>query len=154
MYGNHQGTAGYQRTRIITADRGKLVLLCYEGAITNLKMAKDHFRAKEFEAKGKAVQKSIDILHELIQCLDFQNGGEIAKNLNALYLYIIRRITEGEIHKDTKAFDDAIGILEEMMGAWRVVCNGAGKTADPPLQVTVAPEESGRGKAAVNAWRA
>jgi len=154
MYGNGQGISNYQRTKVVTSDPGKLVLLCYEGAISHLQMAKDHFKEKEYEAAEKPVRRTIYILHEMLQNLDFQKRGEIAKSLSALYTYMIHRIMQGDINKDLQAFDEVIGILKEMEEAWRVVCNDARNAATPPMRPPVAPAEPDTAKTAVNAWRA
>ncbi len=120
MYG-FQGIEAYQRTSVVTADPGKLILMCYEGAIDHLKAAKNCYLSGEYEAKAASVQKALDIIHELTQGLDFAKGGEVARNLNALYAYMMRRITEGDIQKDCQAFDQVIRMLEELEDAWKEI---------------------------------
>ncbi len=153
MPGSHYGIGNYQRTRIVTADPGKLVLLCYEEAISHLRMARDFALANDQEAKAKAMQTALDILHELMQSLDFERGGEIARNLKALYSYMVRRILDGDIHKDLKAFDEVIGLLEEMEEAWKTVCDSALGAAAPPPGIP-AGGELRKSPAAMNDWRA
>jgi len=116
MYGN--GVMAYQETNVLTADPKKLVIMCYEGAITNLKIARKRYLSGEYEAKAKAVQKAQDIISELMQALDFEKGGEIAKNLDTLYNYIQRRLLDAEVEKEIKAIDEVIGMLEELKEAW------------------------------------
>ena len=92
--------------------------MCYEGAIDQLKMGKQKASEKEFEAKTKAFVKAQDIITELRCSLDFEKGGQIAKNLDALYRYILRRLIYADINRDMKAVDEAIGILGELKSAW------------------------------------
>jgi flagellar protein FliS len=119
MYGN--GISAYRQANVTTADPKKLILLCYEGAISNLKIVKDAYAAGEFEAKGKALQKVHDILTLLIQSLDFDKGGSIAVGLNSLYTYMMRRLTEGDLQRELKVFDEVIGMLEELESAWKEI---------------------------------
>ena len=49
MYQN--GIQSYKRTNVITANPGRLVLMCYEGAIENLKIARQKYLDHEFEDK-------------------------------------------------------------------------------------------------------
>ncbi|MBT8491019.1 MAG: flagellar export chaperone FliS [Deltaproteobacteria bacterium] len=119
MYGN--GINAYRQVKVTTADPKKLILMCYEGVISNLKIAKDAYTAGEFEAKGKAVQKVQDILTLLIQSLDFDQGGSIAMGLNSLYTYMMRRLTEADVQRELKIFDEIIGMLEELESAWKEI---------------------------------
>ena len=90
MYSN--GIGAYRKTAVTTADPGKLILMCYEGAILQLKIAKTKYREKDYEGKGKAVTKTMAIIDELTCALDFEKGGEIARNLEAIYNYVTRRV--------------------------------------------------------------
>jgi len=85
---------------------------CYEGAIGSLKTAREKYISKEYEVKAKAVQKTQNIISELALALDFEKGGEIARNLDSLYNYMLRRIIEGDVKGDMKAFDEVILMLE------------------------------------------
>lgn len=119
MYGSRNGIDMYRRAHVTTADPLKLVVMCYEGAVKNMKTAREKHLSREYEAKGKAILKVHDILGLLMQSLDFEKGGEVARNLNALYLYMQRRITEGDLRGDLKAFDEVISMLEELASGWK-----------------------------------
>jgi flagellar protein FliS len=128
MYGN--GISAYQQTDVLTANPKKLVIMCYEGAISNLKIAKERHLSGEYEAKAKALQKAQDIMVELTVGLDFEKGGQIAKNLDALYRYILRRITEGDLKRDVTSIDEVAGMLEELKGAWEEIFYGRKEDAE------------------------
>ncbi|MBW1960453.1 MAG: flagellar export chaperone FliS, partial [Deltaproteobacteria bacterium] len=98
-----------------------LVVMCYNAAISNLKMAKTRLEEKKYEEKAKALKKFLEIIGELMAALNFEKGGDIAKNLNAIYAYIYRSVSQGDIRKDTKPFEEAIGILEELRDAWEEI---------------------------------
>ena len=71
------GARAYRNTEVVTADPGKLVLMCYEGAILQLKIIKMKSLEKEFEDKGKALIKAVDFIHELASSLDFEKGANL-----------------------------------------------------------------------------
>jgi len=123
MYQN--STSAYQKTSVLTADPKKIVLMCYELAIGHLKKAKTHFELKEFEAKAKSLQTAMDVIHELRQALDFKLGGEVAKNLDALYHYMSNRLIDGDLKRDVKAFDEIADMLEELLSAWKEIFTAA-----------------------------
>ena len=130
------GTNIYQQVNVSTADPVKLVIMCYDGAISSLRLAREHYEARDYEAKAKALQKACDIIGELEAALDLDRGGEVAANLKNLYQYILRRLVEGDLKRDLAPFDESIGILEELASAWREIARGPRREmAEIPPQV-------------------
>jgi flagellar protein FliS len=123
----------YQKTEVVTADPKKLVILCYEGAISSLKLAKTKLYAQEYEAKGKAVQNALDLLNELRGALNFEKGGEIAKNLESLYAYWTQHIIKAGLNRDPGQFDPVISMLEEIKSALEVAYFGSREEQTLPL---------------------
>ena len=125
MYEN--GACAYRQSNIMTADPKRLVLMCYEGAIGSLKQAKAKYESEEYEAKAKAVQRFQDIVNELLCALDFEKGGQIATNLQAIYDYAIRRVLQADMAKETTGFDEVIAMLEDLREAWEEISYGKPK---------------------------
>lgn len=122
MYASHLDA--YLEIGIMTSEPHQLILMCYDGAIVNLKAAKELYLSKDYELKAKALKKALGMIGELIKALNFEKGGEIAFNLNALYRYMIKRVLEGDINKDVKAFDEVVGLLEVLASAWKAIAPG------------------------------
>jgi len=116
MYSN--GFQSYRKTNVITADPKRLVLMCYEGAIENLKIARNRYAEKDYEGKCTAIKKAQDIVDELMCSLDFEKGGSIAGNLESLYNYMTRRIIHADVNRDIVAIDEVIGMFNELKSAW------------------------------------
>jgi len=119
MYLN--GIRSYRKTDVSTSDPVRLVIMCYEGAIDSLKMAKEKMKEKDYEKKAKAIINAQEIIDELLCSLDFEKGSTIASNLSSLYNYMLRRIIYGDVNKDMGAIDEVIGMLNELLSAWREV---------------------------------
>ncbi len=119
MYNN--GIQSYRRTNVITADPKRLVLMCYEGAIDSLKIGKQKLIEEDYEEKGSALAKAEDIINELLCSLDLEKGGAIARNLDSLYNYMLRRILHADVKKDISAIDEVIGMLSELKSAWEEI---------------------------------
>jgi len=105
----------------MTADPRKLVMLCYEGAIDNLKIGKQRIAEEDFEARSKALDKAQDIISELLCSLNSEKGGSIAKGLDSLYNYMLRRIMHADLKNDVRAIDEVIGMLTELKTAWEEI---------------------------------
>lgn len=116
-----RGMGAYQEISFLTADPKKLILICYRQAILNLKAAREHYLAKEYEKKAKALQKALDIIYELNNALDFEKGDAIARNLDKLYKYMTRCLLEADIKRDPNVFASIIGMLEELESAWKAI---------------------------------
>ena len=133
MYCN--GVQSYRRTNITTSDPVRLVIMCYEGVIDSLKLAKEKIKEKDYEKKAKAIIKAQDIIKELMCSLDFEKGGKIANNLDSLYNYMLRRILQGDLNKDVRPIDEVIGMFTELLSAWQEV-------ASKPISQTQPTEDS------------
>ncbi len=116
-----KSVGAYQRSEVLTADPMRLGVLCYNAAISNLKIAKERISEKQFEAKEIAVNKTLDIISELMASLSFEHGGDVAKNLNALYGYMLQRVTYADASRDMSIFDEIISILEQLRDAWKTI---------------------------------
>jgi flagellar protein FliS len=129
MYG--KGIGAYQRTDVMTSEPKRLVLMCYDAAIRNLKTAKEKHLSGEYEAKALAVQKTQDIISELSCSLDFEKGGQIARNLQTVYNYMTRLLLLADSKRDFKGFDEVAGMLEELKGTWEAICDRGKRDGDP-----------------------
>ena len=129
MYCN--GVQSYRKTNITTSDPVRLVIMCYEGVIDSLKLAKEKIKEKDYEKKAKAIIKAQDIIDELICSLDLEKGGAIASNLSSLYNYMLRRILHGDVNRDMGAIDEVIGMLTELLSAWQEVASRPASQVQP-----------------------
>jgi flagellar protein FliS len=121
MRSQSYGAVAYKQTNYLTADPVKLIIMCYEKAIERLKSAKEYYQNGQYEAKAKAIQKAQDIISELNKALNFEKGGEIARNLDMLYKYMSKQIVGADINRDLSGLDEIIWMLEELNSAWKEI---------------------------------
>ncbi|GHU80379.1 flagellar protein FliS [Spirochaetia bacterium] len=140
--------SAYRETRIKTASQGQLIIMLYDEAIKQL----DHgielmglnTAGKQDPAKiekvGKAVVKTQEIITELMVSLDFEQGGDIAKNLFALYTWFNQELLEANIAHDVTRVTAVRAMLNELRGAWgSIVATAATETAGrPPAGLNIA----------------
>ena len=115
------GVETYQETAVTTQNKGKLVVMLYDGAIKFLKMAIREIEAKNPEAKGEYISKATDILFELNTVLDTEVGGEVATNLRKLYLFMGRHLSEANAKQDIGKIEEVIKLLEELNQGWKAI---------------------------------
>lgn len=126
MYNNGQ-VKYYRDTQVLTAKRAKLILMMYDGAIRFAREAVKRIQSKDIAGRGVYIRKTQDIILELMNSLDRENGGEIASNLSRLYLFMNRNLIMANIQGEEKFIEDIIKILEELRDAWDAVINNGNR---------------------------
>jgi len=117
----------YKKMQVETANPISLVIMLYDRAIVLLDKAKNEIAEKQYEAKNNTLNKTSDIIFELLTTLDKDKGGEIASSLANLYNFVFREITDANTNLNTKALDNAIKILSELRESWGSIKNNKEK---------------------------
>lgn len=116
---NPYGANHYKEMSIKTAGRGQLLIMLYEGAIKNVKKAADAIDKKDIQAKGIAIGKAHDIVNELVNTLNFEVGGNIARDLERLYNYIIEQLVKANFENSKERLAEAQKIMETLLSGWK-----------------------------------
>jgi flagellar secretion chaperone FliS len=119
-----RASQSYQSVQVTTIDRGKLLLMMYDGAVKFLTHARDGLEAKDIQKFARFLSKSQAIIAELMNTLDFEKGGEIAKDLDRLYDFMLFYLTEANIQKDATKINRVIELIEIIAGAYREIIDG------------------------------
>lgn len=111
----------YKTANIDTADQGKLIIIAYDVAIKNCKLALNLFDSDhtKIEERSKYLYKIQDAVGELMGSLNLEVG-EISQNLYKLYDYIIRQVIQAMIKSDPKPVNEVLGYLTDLREAWKV----------------------------------
>ncbi len=126
MYGPSRNFADqYRRTavsaRVAEADPHQLIAMLFEGATQRIRRAQACLVQGDVAHKGKAIGEACAIIGHLNGSLDHEAGGEVAANLSSLYDYIVRRLTEANLHNDGGALSETLGLLGEIESAWNAI---------------------------------
>jgi flagellar secretion chaperone FliS len=108
----------YRSTEMATVDSGTLLLMLYQGAIDFLRQAKASLDSGDMAEKGKNINRALAIVAEFLTSLNFEVGGEVARNLENLYLFMIDHITTANVVNDAKPLEDTIGLLCTLKEGW------------------------------------
>jgi flagellar protein FliS len=116
----------YKETTIKTAGQGQLIVMLYDEAIKQLGKAVELLALNNTDKKdpgrieqiSKAVMKTEEILTELMVSLDFEQGGEISKNLFSLYTWFNRELLEANINKDINRMLTVKDMLSDLKSTW------------------------------------
>ncbi|MBF0239969.1 MAG: flagellar export chaperone FliS [SAR324 cluster bacterium] len=108
----------YYKTNVQTSDQLNLIIMLYDGLIRFLKKAEVKIENREYEESHNYLTRSKNIVQELLSTLKMDQGGDIAKNLQELYLYCFRRIVEANLKKDPQMVEEVIRIVDNLRQGW------------------------------------
>ena len=110
----------YKEVSVRTATQGKLIVMLYDEAVKQLDLAIPLLKAKtrQLDKVHNALIKSQDIVTELMAGLDFDRGGDIARNLMSLYVFFNEKIRDGNIRKDVEPLIQVRAFIADLRSAW------------------------------------
>jgi flagellar protein FliS len=109
------------QTGVESASPHRLIQMLMEGALAKIAAAKGNMERGNIQAKGDQIGSAIAILDGLKSSLDKEKGGEIAQNLDDLYVYMERRLIEAHSHNDTAILDEVSDLLRQIKEAWDAI---------------------------------
>lgn len=112
------GLGAYKKTSVETASKEQILLMLYQAAIKNCKKAMEAIENKNLAKKGEYIGKLQDIVVELSNSLDFEVGGEVAKELASLYDYILYSSTQANIKIDKSHLEGCLRVLNTLYDGW------------------------------------
>ena len=130
----------YKETQVRTAGQGQLIVMLYEEAVKQLTKALELLELNNSDKKdpgrieqiSKSVMKTEEIITELMVSLNFEQGGEVSKNLFSLYTWFNRELVEANISQDTKRLIRVKDMLSELRDAWIAIASQ--KTTEQPSE--------------------
>ena len=116
---NGYGANQYRQTSVTTATPGQILIMLYEAAIKNVKKASYCIQSGDIPGKGVAIVKTHDIINELINSLDFNVGGDVARELERLYNFIIDQLVLANRENRVEPLQTVHKVLETLLIGWK-----------------------------------
>lgn len=140
MFGSMQrGVNAYAKvgleTSVIAASPHKLIVMLYDGALSAIRSAAGHMATGRIAEKGNAISKALDIIDNGLRVsLDKKAGGEIADNLDALYIYMSERLITANLQNKAEMLAEVQTLLTDLRDAWVEIGEQAGASATSPAR--------------------
>ena len=112
------GLGAYKKTSVQTASKEQILLMLYQAAIKNCKKAIEAIDGNQIAKKGEHIGKLQDIVIELNNSLDFEVGGDVARELSSLYDYIIYASTQANIKITKEPLEGCLNVLNTLYKGW------------------------------------
>lgn len=112
------GYGKYKKTAVESANKEKILLMLYEGAMKFIKQAMEAIDNKEIAKRGEYIGRAYDIIMELMSTLNHEIGGDMAKNLEQLYIYCLEELTRANLTGDKKNLENCLKVLNILYDGW------------------------------------
>lgn len=96
----------------------RVISLLMDGALERAGQAKQAFTQNQQDDLLLLLGKLIAIINGLKNCLDMDAGGDISTNLDALYEYMIQRISNAEAHELTDVLAEVETLISQVKDGW------------------------------------
>jgi flagellar protein FliS len=103
----------------------KMLVLLYEKMANDLLEARLAIDANNRVRMADRITHSQQIITELRNALDHEIGGEISRNLEALYDFMFVEHLETLVDQDPAHIDNCLAVLSPLLAAWRQIPPGA-----------------------------
>jgi len=104
-----------------TASPHRLIQMLFEGALERIAQAKGAMAQNQIARKGELIGKAVAIVGGLQGSLNDKEGGALAANLDGLYDYVIRRLTQANYENNSEYLDECGRLLGEIKTAWDAI---------------------------------
>ncbi len=129
MYATANLQNRYKQDYVTTASPIDLVIMLYDGAIKQLKLAKIHLEEDSPESARNfliSIEKAEEIILELIRSLNM--SVDMSKDLLDLYQFMISELVEATFSRESSRIDPVLDMLSSLRESWVEVKNSLGSS--------------------------
>lgn len=113
------------QTGVDSATPHRLIQMLMEGVLEKIARAKGFMQRNDIREKGQQIGWAISILEGLKASLNKVEGGEIAQNLENIYIYMQQRLIVANRENDTAILDEVMTLMKEIKGGWDAISDHA-----------------------------
>lgn len=129
----------YQNVQVLTADGVRLIIMLYDGVVRFNKGAQMAIEAGDIQGRNLFINKSMAIISELMNSLNMERGGEVARKLESLYDFCINELNTANMKNDAKPLDSVNRVMGELRQGWEAIATDRVRTqAEPQKSVSYA----------------
>jgi len=122
---NRRAAADYGAVMVETgvnqANPTQLIQMLLDGFIESIDVAEGHMRANNIAEKAKSISRASRIVLGLLDALDYEKGGDLARNLSELYSYVTRRLLHINLKNDIEGLHEVRSLMNEVREAWSII---------------------------------
>ena len=110
-------------TLVEGASPHQLITMLYDGASSNIAIARQHLAADNRQQMHIHIDKSVAIVQELQASLRDYESNELAGNLFELYSYIVNTMIAANQNKDDDGLATCANLIDILRDAWQAIAS-------------------------------
>ena len=111
--------SAYRKAQLEGSSPEQILLYLMEAAIRHTKKARSHAEQEEFPRALEEATNALNIVTELDNTLDQENGGEIMDELEALYAFVSREIIQANKDREYYRLEGVEDVLQTLYQGWK-----------------------------------
>lgn len=108
--------AQYTNSKVLTASPAELTLMLYDGAIKFCNIAIIGIEQEDIQKAHSNIVRVQRIIDEFRNTLDRKY--KVAEDFDRVYVYILQRLLEANMHKDKEILEEVLEHLRSMRDTW------------------------------------
>jgi flagellar secretion chaperone FliS len=114
----HDSAFAYRQSTALGASPVGQVIALYDTMLRDLHRASDSLATSQVEQRVAAVNHALLVIGELQGVLDFERGGDPARNLDTFYKVARNLILQASMKGSAETFRDVISMVMRIRAAW------------------------------------
>lgn len=108
----------YRKNAVNGASPLQLIVMLYDGALRFMEAGKHAMAFQDYPKQNDQLQRAQNVIMELMSCLDMEKGGEVAKNLFAIYTYVLNELIKANVEDSPDGVERCIRVMSELRDSW------------------------------------
>jgi flagellar secretion chaperone FliS len=108
----------YRENAVRSATPIELVVILFDAALDDMRRADAAIRASDVEERARAIRHAMVILQQLQGTLDFEKGGQVARQFEQFYNLIRAKLLESQLRNSTELMQQQIQFMAEVRDCW------------------------------------
>ncbi len=108
----------YRENAVRGATPIELVVILLDAAIHDMRRAESAIQARDIEGRALAIRHVLLILQQLQGTLDFEKGGQVARQFEQFYNLIRAKVLEAQLRSSPDLMQQQIQFMSEVRDCW------------------------------------
>jgi len=130
----------YRENAVRGATPIELVVILFDAAIDDMRRAVSAIQASDIEQRATAVRHAMLVLQQLQGTLDFEKGGQVAKQFEQFYNLIRAKLLESQLRNSPELMQQQIRFMSEVRDCWAEAEKQLKPKPSPPAAMAPPPQ--------------
>jgi flagellar protein FliS len=108
----------YRENAVRSATPIELVVILFDAALDDMRHAASAIQSSNLEERAAAIRHAMLILQQLQGTLDFDKGGQVARQFEQFYNLIRAKVLESQLRNSAELMQQQIQFMAEVRDCW------------------------------------